>query len=230
MIKVIPLFCFNSLRNFTYLVLAEQLNVCIDPYDGELVFNYLKEHDIKLDIILNTHGHLDHTRGNDFLVKHASAKIITPKANEKISLSKRDHLQAIATPGHTMDHLGFLAFEGNEQTFLLAGDTLFNGGVGNCKNGGIKEVLFDTITMLKKLISDQVIIYPGHDYFVNNLEFSKVHTKLNAKQEKFLTLNPKAEKANFPFLTFKEEKAINPFLMLDNKQDFLQLRTLRDQW
>ena len=56
---------------------------------------------------------------------------------------------------------------------VFSGDTLFNAGVGNCRNGGNVHDLYQTVVNIYDELDDEVIVYPGHDYLLNNLKFSK---------------------------------------------------------
>lgn len=228
--KVVPLFCFNSLRNFSYLVICNQKVVCIDPFEAKIVLNYLNKHDLKLSAILNTHGHHDHIRGNEILASKTKATIVNLCDGEDFSFSLEQKLVAFATPGHTMDHQCFLGFEGKNIKFVFVGDTLFNAGVGNCKNGGDKPTLYQSVLKMIKSFPDSAVIYPGHDYFQNNLKFAKSIGKLNNKQQEYFLKDIKAENGNFPFLPFGQIKEINPFLQISSEEEFLKLRTLRDSW
>ena len=55
---------------------------------------------------------------------------------------------------------------------LFCGDTLFNAGAGNCHNGGHPKELYDTFASQLAKLSDDTLIYPGHDYIANNLNFT----------------------------------------------------------
>lgn len=228
--KVIPIFCYNTLRNFSYLIAGKDCIVCVDPFDADLILKYLKKNNLKLSYILNTHGHHDHIKGNEEILEQTQAKVLSLKEHQEIALSDTESLKAIDTPGHTMDHQCFIGIKNDKQQFVMAGDTLFNAGVGNCKNGGDKKTLYQTVLKMKQFFDDQAIIYPGHDYFHNNLEFIKSIHGLNKDQSKYYEKHIKAEQGNFPFLAFGVLKMINVFLKVTSEEEFLILRDKRDQW
>ena len=55
---------------------------------------------------------------------------------------------------------------------MFSGDTLFNAGAGNCHNGGHPAELFETFEKQLNALGDNTLIYPGHDYLLNNLAFT----------------------------------------------------------
>lgn len=128
---------------------------------------------------------------------------------------------------------------------IFTGDCFFNAGVGNCHNGGNPEILYQTISSTFKELSDDVLIYPGHDYLKRNLEFTNKYEPQNIMAKNFLkkisTIN--LDEQHF-INTMKIEREINTFLRLESndllktlsleneseKQVFLTLRELRNRW
>ena len=66
-IEIIP--CLQD--NYSYLIIDENNNsACVvDPSESEPIINFLKNKNIKLKYILNTHHHYDHIGGNQELKK-----------------------------------------------------------------------------------------------------------------------------------------------------------------
>ena len=62
--------CLND--NYSYLIIDEtNQNACvIDPSESAPIINFIKNNDIKLKFILNTHHHYDHVGGNKELKKN----------------------------------------------------------------------------------------------------------------------------------------------------------------
>ena len=52
--------------NYSYLIIDEKLNTAcvVDPSESRPIINYLKDNQINLKFILNTHHHYDHVGGN----------------------------------------------------------------------------------------------------------------------------------------------------------------------
>jgi hydroxyacylglutathione hydrolase len=260
--KIHQIFFHNSLRNFCYLISFNDGAIyCIDPNRSNEVINYLKEK--KLTAIINTHDHCDHYSGNIELVStykclvmaHAKASIPLKNRNlldQEIIYEEQDigtgdlwTLRAVYTPGHTASHLCVLLEKNHEAYAIFTGDCFFNAGVGNCHNGGDVEVLYQTISTVFKNLSDEVLIYPGHEYLKRNLEFTKKYEPHNIMAQNFLQ---KIASLNLDehFFTnnMKTEREINTFLRLDSKdllttlnlensnekKTFLTLRELRNNW
>ena len=66
-IEIIP--CLQD--NYSYLIIDESNNFAcvVDPSESEPIINFLKNKNIKLKYILNTHHHFDHIGGNKDLKK-----------------------------------------------------------------------------------------------------------------------------------------------------------------
>lgn len=144
-------------------------------------------------------------------------------------------------PGHTAHHLGFALEAQGQSVSFFSGDTLFNAGVGNCRNGGNPEVLFDTICYLKKSLPEQVVLYPGHDFREKNFDFFRAYAPVEWV----------GQKTSYPgqnFTSIEIDKSCNLFWRcddkvlhrhletilhtgrLDEKSSFLLLRHLRDHF
>lgn len=241
MIQIKRFFAYNQLRNFSYLLYDDQSGKCwvIDPYDGEIIKDYIKKMNLNLDGILNTHQHFDHIRGNSLLLDYFQTKIL--KSSGEIQLTTQESLFFLDSPGHTMDHQVFL-LKGEKESSLFAGDTFFNSGVGNCKNGGDVETLYLTTQKLLSVLDDSTYMYPGHDYSQNNLEFAKQFEPENKDIHEALYLVGHQDVEQRGVRTIGEEKKLNPFFALDRlrlmpsfndmteKEIFFELRRQRDNW
>jgi len=259
--QIKQIYTHGPYRNFSYLIISKNKEqvFCVDPFDGGQIEQILENDGIKLTAIINTHEHGDHTCGNQYLIDrygvevwaHEKAKDkITSignylKHNQIIELGNKESLKIWVTPGHTMAHICLLAQNNAVPFAILTGDTLFNAGVGNCKNGGNSEVLFQTINELFSDLADEVLVYPGHDYFENNLKFTLDREKDNHWAKDILhEYQEKIKHGQFLVSTMGLERKINAFLRLESatinnelglknsarKETFIELRKYRDQW
>ena len=81
---------------------------------------------------------------------------------------------------------------------LFCGDTLFNAGAGNCHNGGHPHELYQTFVQQLAKLPDTTRIYPGHDYWENNLGFTLDREPDNAKAAELLRRNERARPRTMP--------------------------------
>lgn len=241
--KVLQIFMRNSLRNFNYIVYSESNKkaIFIDPLDISKTLPECQRLGLEPVYLLNTHGHGDHTRGNKDLLSQTGVDHLAPLDGDIINLSESESLRAISTPGHTMDHMCFVLEENGRPTALMSGDTLFNAGVGNCKNGGDPETLYKSVCEKLAPLPEDLTLWPGHDYLFNNLKFAKtidpdnkdIHEMLEKREamncdEEFIVTDLKTERKINPFLRL--ERLPGKFEKLSAKEAFLELRSLRDKW
>ena len=254
----------NSYRNFNYLIACPQTGeaMAIDPLDHEKCLVRAKDKGWTITQVLNTHEHGDHTGGNKQVVAATGAKLLAhANAKDKISgidvglgagdvvkIGKTVELESLDTPGHTMSHVCLLSR--TDQPALFCGDTLFNAGAGNCSGGGHPVELYSTFTGQLNKLPDETLIYPGHDYIANNLEFTLDREPDNARAKSMLD-DIKDQDLDQAFVTtLAIEKEINTFFRLhsasviDRLRDaypdlsadpsaqevFVKLRELRNSW
>lgn len=220
MIQVKVFFAYNELRNFSYLLNEDSTGDAwvIDPYDPIPISNYIKENGLRLQGIVNTHQHFDHIRGNTLLHEAFKSPVKKLYHLDKIGLHSGWSLDTFDTPGHTPDHQVFLLKSNNKIHALFSGDTLFNSGVGNCSGGGNVDQLFDSTATLLKIIPDDALLYPGHDYRKKNLEFSQTVEPQNVDIREALRQVESLEAENWMPVSFAEEKKVNPFLRLNSDE------------
>ncbi len=254
----------NAYRNFNYLIACPDTGeaMAVDPLDHKKCLARAKDAGWSITQILNTHEHGDHTGGNKAMIAatgakllaHANAKDRIPgidqglTAGDVIKIGRSVELEALDTPGHTMSHVCLLSR--TDQPALFCGDTLFNAGAGNCHNGGHPEELYQTFADQLARLPDDTLIYPGHDYITNNLEFTLDREPDNGAAKSLLgeigDQDPDAAKVT----TLGLEKEVNTFFRLhspsviarlresfpdlpdqpDSKTVFLRLRELRNSW
>jgi hydroxyacylglutathione hydrolase len=254
----------NELRNYHYVVACGETGeaLVIDPLDWRACLERARERGWSITQILNTHEHRDHTAGNAELVRATGAKVLAHAlAADRISgvdrgLARGDvirvgrsvELECLDTPGHTLSHICLLAHA--DGAALFSGDTLFNAGVGNCRGGGDPERLFETCAGQLARLPASTRIYPGHDYLVNNLRFTRHVEPGNAAALDWLARSEAVDALDRPVLTLEQEFTVNSFFRLTEpglietlrqrvpglpaapgpREVFLALRELRNSW
>ena len=177
----------NKFRNFNYLIVCPKSGeaMAIDPLDYDQCLSISKKNGWEITKILNTHEHWDHIGGNQHLIEKTGAQLLAHqnakdaienidiglKAGDSVKIGKTIELEVLDKPGHTMSHV--CLFANNDKPALFCGDTLFNAGVGHCKGGGNPEDLYGTFVNQLFHLPDHTEIYPGHDYWENNLKDRK---------------------------------------------------------
>jgi hydroxyacylglutathione hydrolase len=251
------IFFKNTLRNFSYLItFNDEAIFCLDPFKSSEIVDFLGPNK-KLKGLFITHDHCDHFGGAKELADFYQAPIFAHSESQlpfhfqgighDQLLYKDDvwELKAIYTPGHTSTHLCLVLIKEKAEYAVFTGDCLFNAGVGNCHNGGNPEVLYETISNIFGKMSDDILIYPGHEYLKKNLEFTlnvePTNTEAHLLYEAVLKKNLDNEHHVFKL---GYEKEINSFLRLkkseikkqlnlesgSDKEVFLTLRQLRNTW
>ena len=160
---------------YTYLIASKKGReaLIIDPVleNVETYIHLLKELDLKLVKVIDTHIHADHITGASKLKVQTNCTTImgeqTPadavelkvKDKEIIKLDQVE-IKALYTPGHTSDSYSFLM-----NNLLFSGDTLLINGTGRTdfQNGNAKDAYHSIFSKLLKL-PEETILYPGHDY------------------------------------------------------------------
>ena len=158
----------------------------IDPVidNTDKYINVLKNLDLKLVKVIDTHIHADHVSGLNELSKrtrcskimgeHSRSEVldIRVKDNEKIKIENIE-LISIYTPGHTDCSYSFLM---NDKVFT--GDTLLINGTGRTdfQNGNVLDQYESIFNKLLKL-PEKTLVYPAHDY--NGKKYSTIKDEKN---------------------------------------------------
>ena len=186
--QLIP-FYGRSFESNSYLLVGERNAVLIDAgVNTPDVLNALKAHGAKLQYILLTHGHFDHTISVDTLRKQTPAKLVIHAEDAEMLTDAQKSALAIFFGTHdthipedlTVWDGDVISFEDQQirviQTpghskgsvcyqlgdMLFSGDTLFDGGYGRYDlHGGDGDTLFRSLGRLRKA-DPALTVYPGH--------------------------------------------------------------------
>ena len=195
MVKLIK-FVFNTFMVNTYLLYDESGEcilidaACYDTEEQEELKECIKVNNLTLVRNLNTHCHIDHILGNDFIARtygiypeyHKNSMPFFPTLEEigasfgytinQIPAPKRfladdeivnwgnSALKVFFTPGHAD---GSVCFYNEDQGFVITGDVLFKDTIGrtDLPSGDFDELMRSIKTKLFTL-PENTIVYPGH--------------------------------------------------------------------
>jgi hydroxyacylglutathione hydrolase len=228
--------------NYSYLIIDETNNLAcvVDPSEARPIIDYLKNKNINLKYILNTHHHFDHVGGNEELKKKYNAIVVGYKHDseripeidillEDNEIWERDNFVAkiIHVPGHTKGHICFNFYK---EKLLFTGDTLFSLGCGKIFEGTYEQ-MFNSLKQIKALPLDTKI-FCGHEYTLNNSKFCIKYDNENLSlQKKIQDIEIKLNDS-LPTIpsTLKEEIDCNIFLRAKDLKTFSKLRDLKDNF
>ena len=173
---------------YTYIIASGEGReaLIIDPVieHSDEYSTILKNLDLKLVKVIDTHIHADHISALNELNKRTNCiRVMGEKSkSEVIDLRIKDgekinveevELQAIYTPGHTDCSYSFLM---NDRVFT--GDTLLINGSGRTdfQNGNAYDAYDSIFNKLLKL-PEKTLVFPAHDY--NGKKFSTIENEKN---------------------------------------------------
>lgn len=222
------------IENYIWLFHSEDSNHAwvLDPGDANLVIAWLEKNHKELAGILITHHHWDHTDGiEEILSRYSNNGNIpvfgpgkSPLPHTNNPLSEGDQVDigwlkfiVMEVPGHTKNHIVYLAEPEGKPPLLFSGDTLFSAGCGRLKDG-TAEQLYSSLQRLMQL-PENTQVYCGHEYTLANLAFA-----LSVEPDNIQALEHRhrcQQKVQQGEMTLPSsiglEKQINPFVRTDNR-------------
>ncbi|MBP7710536.1 MAG: MBL fold metallo-hydrolase [Rickettsiales bacterium] len=196
----------------------------VSTTSADLIVNFIREKNLNLEWILETHIHADHLTAANYLKEKLGGKtgvtnrivavlktwekILNNAADTPLTGEQFDHLfadneefkigelsaQIIATPGHTPADTSFLIGE-----TIFAGDAIFlpDIGSGRCDfPDGSAEDSFDSV---QKLLAfpDFYKLYIGHDYPPAGVREAECVTTVGEEKAKNIRLKSEISKQEF---------------------------------
>lgn len=191
-------FTFNEFQENTYVV-YDETNECIivDPgchhhAEQKMLTDFIDDKNLKPVKLINTHCHIDHVLGNNFVANKYNLELYFHKdelktysetgrwaqlfglimeeiPEKKIFINEGDQIHfghsvfdIFFTPGHSV---ASLSFYNKEQKICISGDVLFLESIGRTDlPGGNFETLINSIKQKLFTLADDVAVYSGHGY------------------------------------------------------------------
>jgi hydroxyacylglutathione hydrolase len=212
----------------------------VDPADAEPVIEAIEKAGGRLDMILLTHHHADHTAGTDEVRARFKCPVVgakadmyrLPKLDEAVQEGDTVRLgdataTVIDTPGHTRGQINFFFADG---AVLLSGDTLFSLGCGRLIEGTAQE-MFDSLRKLA-VLPPETVVCCGHEYTESNARFALAVDPGNKALHDFAGKVEQLRAAGQPSVpsVLGDELKVNPFLLARDAASFAALRTKKDNF
>lgn len=191
-------FQFNPFQENTYVLYNDNTNEaavidagCLELMEKKALEQFIKEHDLVLKQVLNTHLHLDHQFGNKFLfdtfgiapVAHPADEFMIEKMPSQAAAfglqvaEKGQPLCEYLEDNQQIKIVGFdfrviatpghspggVCFYCEAQNLLIAGDTLFRCSIGRTDlPQGNHETLIRSIKERLLILPDDTVVLCGH--------------------------------------------------------------------
>lgn len=211
-------FTFNPFQENTYLVFDDTGQAAIiDPgchtaAERKELADFIQQKSLKPTLLLNTHCHIDHVLGNDWVKStykiplyihsdelpvlksveayapnygfhgYQSAEVDGFLVESGVVQVGKEQLEILFVPGHSPGHVVFYHRQSGQ---AIAGDTLFRGSIGRTDlPGGNHQLLLNKIKDVLFVLPDETIIYSGHGP-ETSIGFEKVHNPFVGKNARY---------------------------------------------
>lgn len=192
----VKFFVFSPVQENTYVLYNQDKQaVIIDPgcysnAEKETLKRFIKDEQLTVEKLVNTHCHLDHVFGNKYVHETFNVGLyLHPKEEKLLQFAPQsgemwglpfenyngplhflndgdqlkigeDVLEIFTAPGHSP---GSICFYCEEQKFVIGGDVLFKESIGRTDLPlGDHQTLLNSIKQKFFTLNDDVVVYPGH--------------------------------------------------------------------
>lgn len=163
---------------------------CYEPKEQEELSSYIKNQKLKVSRLVNTHCHIDHVLGNQFIKNTYDVALTIHRSEESMLkavssyasnygfpayqpteadnfLEEGDEIrfgksrfEVLLVPGHSPGHI---MLYNADQNICIGGDVLFRNSIGRTDlPGGDHQTLIDNIRSKVFKLADDMTVYCGH--------------------------------------------------------------------
>ena len=158
--------------NFSYLVYCPETlkGVVVDPsFAPQVLLDTAAEKGVEIRLLINTHGHRDHTAGNSDILAATKVQLAAhladlpnadrPLVDGDVIAVGNGLIKILHTPGHSP---GSIVLQ--TESAVITGDTLFVSRCGRADlPGSDVNQMYQSLQRLKQLPA-ATRVFPGHDY------------------------------------------------------------------
>jgi hydroxyacylglutathione hydrolase len=163
---------------------------CYEKAEKESLALFIENNNLKVKYLINTHCHIDHVLGNNFVKEKYKVPLIIHRLDESVLQAVKVYapnygffqfeeshpdqfieegeeinfgntsLQVLFVPGHAPGHI---VLYHKDQKFCIGGDVLFRESIGRTDlPGGDHDTLIDNIKSKMFALPDETEVFPGH--------------------------------------------------------------------
>tara|TARA_B110000503_G_C7129823_1_gene406364 strand:- start:440 stop:1078 length:639 start_codon:yes stop_codon:yes gene_type:complete len=189
-------FTFNPFQENSYLLINNKHECivvdpgCFNSNEENELSNYIESERLTPTYLINTHFHIDHVLGNNFVADKYNLPVTAYNSEiDMIAMAERSaelygipykaspkpinflnegdsidfgnsQLKVLFVPGHSPDHIVLVC---EKEDFMIGGDVLFRGSIGRTDlPGGNHHDLIDNIETKIFTLPGSIKVYSGH--------------------------------------------------------------------